>query len=554
WGERDRSQGKGRGVGSRTWPYGLAVLALAVLVFAAAVGSDLPGWLDGPATLAAEGVQDRLLLALLAVLLGMLAYGLARGRAVAYGGTLLVVAVGVVHSDRIDVGAALLAGGVVLALGWPRFHALPARARVRAAVRNGVIMIVAAGLYETMGISHGLPRLSWYSAIGLSAVAVLAPLLASARPPAPGTDDDRGRVRRLVADSRSETLAPFALRTDKSYVFSADGAAAIGYRVLFGVAVVGGDPVGDPDAYRDALSRFLRMCAHNGWRPASLGASAASLPLWREYGMREVGYGDEVLLDTAIFTLATRKMRNVRQAVQRTRNAGVGTRVVRADELSDRQRGQLAAISRRWLDGARERGFSMILDGLLDGTQPDCVFVLAVTGCEEVTEEATGGHQERVVGFQRYAVVGSGTALSLDVMRREPDAPNGLNERMIAAAAEYASAQGMTAVSLNFAAFRALMDTKVGDRTAAQRVGYRVIHLLDPLIQVESLYQFNAKFRPRYVSRGVAFPSWFTVPALLVALLGLEFALPYDRHRVRHDPATETVAVEQAWDEHGIPA
>lgn len=534
---------------SRTWPYGAVVFAVAALVFVAAVGTDVPVWLGEPASLAGQGLHDRFLLILLATVLVLLGYGLARRRIAAYVGTLLLVAVGVAHSDHLGVGVALLAGGIVLAVGWSRFTALPARARVREAVSAGGVMAAAAVLYETIGVAHDLPPLSWYSAIGLSVIVVLFPLLAAAPPPEPGTDVERARVRELVANARSETLAPFALRTDKSYVFSADGTAAVGYRVLFGVAVVGGDPVGDPTAFPDALARFVRLCTRNGWRPAALGAGEASLPLWRGHGMREVGYGDEVLLDTDTFTLSTRKMRNVRQAVHRADNAGVTTRVVRAGELSEVQREEVGAISRRWLDGTRERGFSMILDGLLDGSQPDCVFVLAVI---PEAGGGTGEGVERVVGFQRYAVVGSDAGLSLDVMRREPDAPNGLNERMIAAAVEYATAREMRVVSLNFAAFRALMDTAPADRTVAQRVGYRVVHLLDPLIQVESLYTFNAKFRPRYLPRGAVFGSWLAVPTLLVALLGLEFALPYDRRRAR-EPGGEDAEMAPSPGEHGVP-
>jgi lysyl-tRNA synthetase class 2 len=76
-----------------------------------------------------------------------------------------------------------------------------------------------------------------------------------------------------------------------------------------------------------------------------------------------------------------------------------------------------------------------------------------------------------------------------------------------------------------------------------EQVSYRMLHLLDPLIQVESLYLFNAKFRPGYVRRNVLLGSWLALPVVLTALLGLEFALPYDRRR-HSAPAPVQVADE----------
>jgi lysyl-tRNA synthetase class 2 len=57
--------------------------------------------------------------------------------------------------------------------------------------------------------------------------------------------------------------------------------------------------------------------------------------------------------------------------------------------------------------------------------------------------------------------------------------------------------------------------------------------MLDPLIQVESLYRFNAKFRPGWLPRAVLVASWLDLPLFGVAAFGLEFALPYDRRRSR---------------------
>jgi lysyl-tRNA synthetase class 2 len=239
--------------------------------------------------------------------------------------------------------------------------------------------------------------------------------------------------------------------------------------------------------------------------------------------MRGIGIGDEVLLDVPSFSLEGRAIRNVRQAVTRTHKAGITTRVLRESTLEPGLADQLLAIHRRWLRGRAEHGFAMNLDAITAGRHPDALLIVAF--------DPDG----RAVGFQRYHPVGSGggtpAALSLDVMPRDPDSPNGVNERLIVDLAAHCRERGISTLSLNFAAFRPVLDA-AGRRTLPEKLGYRAIHLLDPWIMLESLYRFNAKFHPAWQPRSVLFRSWGEVGWLGAAALAMEFSLPLDRGRV----------------------
>lgn len=361
---------------------------------------------------------------------------------------------------------------------------------------------------------------------GALLVFVLAWLMASAPAPRPGSRAQRAILRAMVAHPESETLAPFTLRFDKSYVMSGDGRAAIGYRVLAGMAVAGGDPVGAVESWPGAVDEFLALVERSGWRPAVLGAGPAARPLWQARHMRCIGIGDEVVVDTAEFRLDGRIMRNVRQAVRRTERAGLVTEVVLERELDPGLAGQLRRIHREWLGAAgREHGFAMNLDAMARGVHPDALIAVAM---------APEGY---AVAFQRYlpaAHAGRYPVLSLDVMPRTPLSPNGVNERLIVDVIEYAKAHGYGRVSLNFAAFRPLLAqarSAPESLTRTQHATIRAIGLLDPLIQVDSLYRFNDKFQPGWVPRAVLVGSWLDLPRFAIAALGMEFALPYDRRR-----------------------
>jgi lysyl-tRNA synthetase class 2 len=250
------------------------------------------------------------------------------------------------------------------------------------------------------------------------------------------------------------------------------------------------------------------------------------LPVWKAHGVRRaLEIGDEVMLDVAGFSLEGRSIRNVRQAVRRTHKAGITTRVLRETALDDDAADQLLGIHQRWLKGHAEHGFAMNLDAITSARHPDALLIVAYA------------EDGRAVGFQRYHPVGgdqpSGhpTALSLDVMPRDPQSPNGVNERLIVDLVDWARERGIAEISLNFAAFRPIMDAG-SRRTPLQGAAYRAIHLLDPWIMLESLYRFNAKFRPGWQPRSVMFRSWGEVGWLAASALAMEFSLPLDRNRV----------------------
>jgi lysylphosphatidylglycerol synthetase-like protein (DUF2156 family) len=506
----------------RVWPFGLVAAFFGGVATLVALHVSVPAWLRPSTTDGPDSPQTRLHGALLAIMLVVLARGLLGRRRAAYWAGIGSAVAGALALGSGIPAVLLMVVAVLLALRVAEFPAVPAVARMRTALAGGLIVLVGGGVYDAaLHWEHRL-RVDLLSLLLIAAVVVLVALLASAPAPPPADEATRIRVRRLAAHPASGTLAPFALRHDKAYVFSPDRRAAVGYRVLFGVAVVGGDPVGDPDAYPAAIEAFIARCTREGWRPAVIGVLGDLADLWHRHGLRSIGIGDEVLLDVAGFSLASRAMRNVRQAVSRTFNAGVTTTVVREGDLSPALRLDLAEVSSAWLRGGRERGFSMILDGLLTGAHPDCLLVIA------------HDHTGRVVGFQRYALCCGGTALSLDTMRRDREGPNGLNERMIVDVLDYAARHGIQQLSLNFAAFRTLLDAGDARRTV-ERLGYRALHLLDPLIQLESLYLFNAKFRPSYRPRSVAFPSWWSILAVAAVMLTLEFA-PLGNRKATPEP------------------
>jgi lysyl-tRNA synthetase, class II len=362
-------------------------------------------------------------------------------------------------------------------------------------------------LWRTGPIAFG-DDVAWLPfAVGVAALAGLLALAYLAfRPLAPPVETERGLARELVRAHGRDTLAFFKLRRDTHYLFSSDRHALVGYRIEGNVMLLSGDPVGDAGSLPLLLRETCAFAERHGLRLGAVGVGSATLPLFREAGLRAMYIGDEAIVETSRFSLEGRAIRKVRQSVSRLEAAGYSVSAHELGQLRARTRGQLHAVSARWLDGAPECGFSMAMDSLDAAHQPDSVVVLARDG------------EGAVRAFLHFVPSYGRAAMSLSFMRRDRDTPNGLTEYLIVKAIELMRGRGIEELSLNFAAFARVI--------RAQGAAARVLSVLDRFFQVERLYRFNAKFDPRWEPRYLVFEGALGLPRVGLAAMVVEGQLP----------------------------
>ncbi|MGV9995125.1 phosphatidylglycerol lysyltransferase domain-containing protein [Streptomyces sp. NPDC003374] len=331
----------------------------------------------------------------------------------------------------------------------------------------------------------------------LSTALVLAVLYAafrSRRAVDPLGDDDDKRLRELLQrHGERDSLGYFALRRDKSVLWSPTGKAAVAYRVVGGVSLASGDPIGDPEAWPGAIEPWLAEARAHGWIPAVMGAGEEAGTVYARHGLDALELGDEAVVEVAEFTLEGRAMRTVRQARNRVRRAGYTVRVRRHEDIPAAEMAYLVARADDWRDGPTERGFSMALGRLGDPRDGRCVML----ECHDA-----GGALRALLSFVPWGPSG----LSLDLMRRDRQAGNGLVEFMVLELLERAGEIGVTQVSLNFAMFRSVFER--GGRLGAGpvlRLWRSLLGFFSRWWQIESLYRANAKYRPIWEPRFLLF-------------------------------------------------
>jgi lysyl-tRNA synthetase class 2 len=326
-------------------------------------------------------------------------------------------------------------------------------------------------------------------------------------------------VLAIVAAHGIDTLSFFKLRLDVDHLITPDGSAMLGYAEVGRTLLVAGDPVAPAEAVPPLLAHALAHARERRLRLAVLGASERTRPALAQAGLRCMYVGDEAIVELAGFSTGGSAMRKLRKPANRLAREGHGVEVRRLGEVADAELAELEALSHRALGGRPERSFAWAMDSLRGEHQADCIVVIG-----RDPEGAARGMLHLVPSY------GGRAAWSVSMMRRDPQAANGLMDVLVLEAIAAGRAEGIEELSLNFAAFSRWLREPSGVR---ERAGARAVRLASRWIQMETLLRFNQKFRPRWDPRYLAYEGRLGFVRAGLAAMRVEGQVDLGRQRLR---------------------
>jgi lysylphosphatidylglycerol synthetase-like protein (DUF2156 family) len=322
-------------------------------------------------------------------------------------------------------------------------------------------------------------------------------------------DDEWKHASRLVHDYGSDTLAYFALRDDKSFFFSSDGEAMIAYTYIGRYALASGDPIGRPESIVRVIDEFIAMCQERAWGVAFLAVLESTRDLYVERGLHTFYLGDEAIVDCRGFNLKGKKWKSIRQSsarVERTYRYEWLDEVDASPELIR----DLNDLSAKWRGKAPERGFTMTLSRDVEGKNPEFKLCVALD------------EQDRPGGFLRIVPLhGGAKGYTLDLMRRDPETPNGMTEFLLTRTLMHMDELGYERLSMNFAAWGRLFYEDL-HYTVPQRIAKQLLELVNPFYQIKSLKAFNQRFYPEWVPRVIVYDDVRALPRVGLLFGGIE--------------------------------
>ncbi len=322
---------------------------------------------------------------------------------------------------------------------------------------------------------------------------------------------ERDELLRLMQRHGAPPLGYFALMPGLSHMFNPDRRAALAYKVVDAVAIVLGDPVGDPVAIPALITHFQQYCFTNDWLVAWYEITGRWLPVLRACGISTVKGGEDALIDLPALHFSGKSWQDVRTALSRLPRAGY--RAVWYDIVDDPQHWLegLDAISRAWLatQHGAEKGFSL-------GTWP-----LAQQFASEQRMLVLADAQNIPRAFLTFVpVFGAPVGWALDLMRRGTDTLPGTMEFLLATALMQFKSEGAALVSLGLSPLSDM--TPDGDGSAPDildRARVLVFENYDKLYNFKGLNHFKAKFQPRWEARYLAYPTLVALPRIMLTLL-----------------------------------
>ncbi len=358
------------------------------------------------------------------------------------------------------------------------------------------------------------PAVLLYEGVGVVfwAVAAVLVLRTFLRPAHNRHGSDEDRARAILRSTEGSSLSWMTTWAGNSYWFSSSGNSFIAYRVLSGIALTLGPPVGPSAELKASIEEFSRYAGANGWTPSFYSVGKEVQEITEDHGWGSVQVAQKTFLDLDSISFAGKKFQDIRTALNKAAKEGIRAQWVSYPSAPLSVVDQIHAISEDWVadKGRPEMGFT--LGGLDEINDPEVRCLLAVD--DEHTVHAVASW---LPVYRDGAVVG----WTLDFMRRRSAGFRAGTEFLIASAALSFKDQGYEFISLSGAPLARIepdagssSGTGPGQDGPLDRMLDRVGAMLEPVYGFRSLLAFKTKFQPRYEPLFMVYPDAAALPSI----------------------------------------
>ncbi len=277
---------------------------------------------------------------------------------------------------------------------------------------------------------------------------------------------------------------------DKHYFFDSSHEAGLAYRVSQGVALVVGDPFGNPKRFLLLVQAFQDLCFVNDWRPAFVHISPRHRDLYDKLGYHAQKIGEEAVLDLAAFQ-DHRNDKYFRQIRNRFDKLGYSVELFDPPHSSKRL-ARLKAISTAWLarPGRAERGFML-------GYHTNAYLQLSRVAVARDSKQ-------RLRGFINVVPTFEGGTANYDLLRCDADAPGNCNDFLLMGLIDLLHEEGYHKLNLGLCPLVGL-DEPAEDATVIDTALRLLYANGDRFYSFSGLQRFKAKYEPAWEARYVAY-------------------------------------------------
>lgn len=313
---------------------------------------------------------------------------------------------------------------------------------------------------------------------------------------------DREKVLSHFEKYGGTVLSHLIFLHDKKIFWNETGQVMIMYERYADKLVILGDPVGNEDQFFHSIEEFHDFADLYGYTPAYYQVTKELIPKLHENGYDFFKLGEEAFVDINAFTLSGSKMKGLRATKNKFDKEGYTFHVIHPP-YSKEQFLKLKEISDQWLDGKKEKGFSL---GFFS---------------EEYLSKAPiailKDSNNRTIAFVSIMpVYDNHTTLSIDLMRYIPEVPSGTMDYLFLQLFEWGKQEGFQRFNLGMAPLSNVGLSKysfMGEKIASQIYthGNFVYHF-------KGLRKFKEKYADHWEPKYLAYRKKTSLPITMVQI------------------------------------
>ena len=309
----------------------------------------------------------------------------------------------------------------------------------------------------------------------------------------------------MISKKSTETSTYLALTGDKYLLWSNTGSSFLMFDVTGKYWIAMGDPVGAAEELEELAWQLLTLADQHNAKVAFYQVSTHHIPLYLELGLALIKLGEEARVPLATFSLEGGKRSGLRQAYKRMQRDGVTFEIIPASAV-EAILPRLQQVSDHWMRDkkAREKRFSL-------GFYKDDY----LRRCEIAVVKKSG----QIIAFANIWQLENKEELSIDLMRYEPGAPNGVMEFLMVSLMLWGKQQEYRWFNLGMAPLSGLEKHPLA--SLWNKIGNTVFRFGHEFYNFEGLYQYKNKFDPKWQPRYLAAPAGLSMASALLAVTTL---------------------------------
>ncbi|WP_370872375.1 bifunctional lysylphosphatidylglycerol flippase/synthetase MprF [Paenibacillus zeirhizosphaerae] len=317
--------------------------------------------------------------------------------------------------------------------------------------------------------------------------------------------DDMDRLREFMSHEQGNLLTHMLFLGDKKFHWAQEGEVLIPYARSRNKLVVLGDPLGPMRKVSAAIQEFQQYADKYALAVVFYQASPSYLPIYHENGYRFFKLGEEALVPLEAFTLSGKSNTPLRTVRNRFDREGYSFQMA-YPPFDDTLMRQLKSVSDVWLNGRKEKGFSL---GWFNESYLQLAPVALVLN-----------PQQQVIAFASLApAYDHKQTVSIDLMRHLPDAPNGTMDFLFTRVMEWAKDEGYVMFNLGMAPLSSVGQSERALRE--EKLARLVFQYGSHWYGFQGLRRYKEKFSPAWEPRYLAYPASISLPILTVELMYL---------------------------------